>query len=498
MRKITILFLFISAVVNAGNYYVATDGSDANSGTTLSSPFQTISKACGIAVAGDHIFVRGGTYAYSSTISISKSGTEALPIILEGYSGERPLLDFSGTALGKRGFELKGNYWHMKGLDVCKAGDNGIFISGSNNTIEFCSFYENKDTGLQLGGGAHDNKMLNCDSYWNADPTDYGDADGFACKLDVGTNNYFYGCRAWLNVDDGWDGYMRGNNDVSTVLENCWTWMNGYFKDGTNGGAVANGNGFKMGGSDDKTLKHNFTLKNCVAFDNKANGFDQNSNMGSMILYNCSSFRNLGKNYYITKDLAAAKEAKVVNCLNYSGSVSLGSFVVQTTNSWMPAFTVTSEDFVSIDTTGVSSPRKADGSLPDVPFLHLAKNSDLIDAGTDVGSTYLGSAPDLGAFEFDPATGIKDLLTDKLTVYFSGENLIIDIGQQVEKQTSFRLYTLNGQVVTQAQLHSARTVRNYGNLKVECTWSGFSPETIGYSGKLSGNYFSAKYMKDSN
>jgi hypothetical protein len=307
--------------------------------------------------------------------------------------------------------------------------------------------------------------MLNCDSYWNADPTDYGDADGFACKLDVGTNNYFYGCRAWLNVDDGWDGYMRGSDDVSTVLENCWTWMNGYFKDGTDGGPAANGNGFKMGGSDDKTLKHNFTLKNCVAFDNKANGFDQNSNLGSMILYNCSSFRNLGKNYYITKDLAAAKEAKVVNCLNYSGSVSLGSFVLQTTNSWMPAFTVTSEDFVSIDTTGVSSPRKADGSLPDVPFLHLAKNSDLIDAGTDVGSTYLGSAPDLGAFEFDPATGIKDLLTDKLTVYFSGENLIIDIGQQVEKQTSFRLYTLNGQVVTQAQLHSARTVRNYGNLK---------------------------------
>ena len=72
--------------------------------------------------------------------------------------------------------------------------------------------------------------------------------------MDVGNNNYFYGCRSWLNVDDGWDGYLRGTDDVSTVLENCWTWMNGYFLDGSDGGASANGNGFKVGGSDDKTL----------------------------------------------------------------------------------------------------------------------------------------------------------------------------------------------------------------------------------------------------
>ena len=31
-------------------------------------------------------------------------------------------------------------------------------VSGSNNTIEFCSFSENRDTGLQLGGGASNNR----------------------------------------------------------------------------------------------------------------------------------------------------------------------------------------------------------------------------------------------------------------------------------------------------------------------------------------------------
>ena len=67
--------------------------------------------------------------------------------------------------------------------------------------------------------------------------------------------NYFYGCRSWKNCDDGWDGYLRGADDVSTTVENCWAFENGYFEDGTDAGVNANGNGFKMGGSDDKLLE---------------------------------------------------------------------------------------------------------------------------------------------------------------------------------------------------------------------------------------------------
>ena len=453
MKLITFLFLFVGVLTNANVYYVATDGSDSNNGASLSSPFKTISKATGIAVAGDIIYVRGGTYLNSTTISLSKSGTESAPIILEGYAGERPLLDFSGTAFGKRGLDLKGNYWKIKGFDICKAGDNGMIISGAFNTIEFCSFFENKDSGLQLGGGAHDNKIINCDSYWNADPTDFGDADGFACKLDVGTNNYFFGCRAWLNVDDGWDGYMRGNNDVNTVLENCWTWRNGYFKDGADGGASANGNGFKMGGSDDKTLKHNFTLRNCVSFDNKSKGFDQNNNTGSMILENCSGYRNKGDNYSISKTLAVGKICSVTNCVNFAGKVSLGNFVVQTTNSWMNPFIVTDDDFITLDTTGVSSPRQADGSLPKIDFFRLNKSSDLVDAGTNVGISYLGSAPDLGAFEYDHATGINSLPKGYMNTYFSGDNLIFTFSETMNGPLQFKIYSLNGQVILKSGLN---------------------------------------------
>lgn len=448
MKKITVLLLLVSVMTKASTYYVATNGNDSNIGTSPASPFRTISRATLVAVAGDIILVRGGKYDLSSTITLATSGNVNSPIRLEGYPGERPLLDFSGTLLGVRGIDLKGNYWQIKGLDIQKAGDNGMIISGGNNTIEFCSFRENKDSGLQLSGGAHDNRIINCDSYWNADPTDYGDADGFACKLDVGTNNYFYGCRSWLNVDDGWDGYMRNNDDVSTVLENCWTWMNGYFKDGTDAGAAANGNGFKMGGSDLKDLKHNFTLKNCVAFNNKAKGFDQNSNAGSMILYNCSAFKNVGDNYSIYKTLATGKICSVVNCLNFEGGISLGTFVSQITNSWMTPFVVTTGDFITLDTTGISGSRSPDGSLPLLTFLHLNESSDLIDAGTNVGLVYQGSAPDLGAFEYTvTAAGKVDYYPDMFNPYFSGDYLVLNSGRNTYGPVICRLYNLMGQLV---------------------------------------------------
>lgn len=384
--------------------YVATDGNDSNNGT-LEQPYKTIPKAISMAQAGDKIYLRGGTYALSTTITISssKSGTENSRYYLWAYPGERPLLDFSTTQFGDRGIQLEASYWYFQGFDVKGAGDNGLYISGgSNNIIEFCTFYENRDTGLQLASGAADNQIINCDSYYNADPPDYGDADGFAPKLTVGSGNYFYGCRAWGNCDDGWDGYMRGATDVTTTLDHCWTWGNGYLKDGTDPGSQANGNGFKMGGGDNSNsakLMHHHVLKNCMAFSNKAKGFDQNNNVGSMTLLNCTGYANGSANYRIQKSLNSGQTLTVTNSVSYNGSVELGSFAVQQTNSWMTPFNVSAADFVSLDPETALAPRQEDGSLPEIELLHLAQGSDLIDGGTDIGLPFQGAAPDLGAFE---------------------------------------------------------------------------------------------------
>jgi hypothetical protein len=454
------LFFFVAIMLIANcsysvTYYVSPNGVDSNNGSSVDNPFSSIVAAVSKVSAGDSILVMGGVYNHAVTISISKSGTQTDTIFMLAYNDEHPVLDFSGTAFGKRGISLSGSYWKIKGFEMVNAGDNAMIISGANNTIEFCSFHDNKDTGLQLGNGANNNKIINCDSYYNADPTDFGDADGFAAKLDVGTNNYFYGCRAWNNVDDGWDGYMRGNDDVTTVLENCWTWSNGYFKDGSDGGAKANGNGFKVGGSDDKNLKHNFTLINCLAFFNKSKGFDQNNNMGDMFFYNCTGFGNEGYDFSIPKAIAAGKKAEVKNCVLFNGSKNLASFVVQENNSWDSQFEIDENDFISIDTTGISGARKPDGSLPDIAFMHLAEGSDLIDAGIDLGYDYVGKAPDLGAFESNfTSVGFNDLIDEQsIIAYQTSDNQIVIAYNNLNKQNAkVNIYNAIGQLVSKHEI----------------------------------------------
>jgi hypothetical protein len=386
-------------------YYVDPNGNDSNDGLSIDTPFRTIGHAEDVVVAGDTIYVRGGTYTYTGTstaITLSVSGaSDTNRCYLMGYQDERPLLDFSAmTGTGADGLKINGSYWHVKGMDFKGAPHNGIKISGgSYNIVEFCRSYENRNTGIQLGNNAAYNQIINCDSCYNADATNE-DADGFAPKLDVNTGNYFYGCRSWQNADDGYDGYLRPNNDINTTYENCWAFKNGYLKSGAASGG--DGQGFKMGGSDEpKLLKHNVILKNCLAFNNRVKGFDQNNNKGSMTLYNCTAFSNGSYNYNITATLPSDKKAIVENCVYHgTGGKDLRAWVVQIKDSWNPPFVVTNADFASIDPNTAYGPRNADGSLPDITFMRLANDSDLIDGGDpNTGLPYNGSAPDLGAFE---------------------------------------------------------------------------------------------------
>ncbi len=460
MSRIILTNLIILLVRNslATTYFVSPAGSDSGTGTSPETPFLKIEKAVSMAVPGDTILIRGGMYRLSATVTISKRGTAGQKYYLLAFPGEKPVLDFSSITSGKKGISLTGDYWVIRGLSVIKAGDNGMDISGGSfNMIENCTFSENKDSGLQLGAGAHDNRIINCDSFYNADPPDYADADGFAPKMDVGSNNYFYGCRAWLNCDDGWDGYLRGGNNVTTILENCWTWRNGYLNDGSDPGSQANGNGFKMGGSDDKTLLHHFILKNCLAFYNKSKGFDQNNNKGSMTILNSTGVQNGGNDFSIPSVLAAGQTATVKNCLLVQGKINLGSFVIQEANSWNSGVNVSPDDFISLDTAGVSSNRRADGSLPDIPFARLAPGSDLIDAGVDVGLPFLGFKPDLGCFEYENPTSMFRLNVGNhgnfgLKFSDSGATTSFSFNPSGRSLFSWELWSMSGKLLMRSQM----------------------------------------------
>lgn len=138
-------------------YYVATTGSDSNTGT-LASPFLTIGKAVGVAVAGDSVFIRGGVY--KTSVNISKSGTSALPINIQAYQAEVPVVAGNGDVLPSPSvntnwtpiFTVAGNYINVKGIEVRNSAGMGVVVSGSYNVITGMHSHHNNQNGILVTG----------------------------------------------------------------------------------------------------------------------------------------------------------------------------------------------------------------------------------------------------------------------------------------------------------------------------------------------------------
>jgi hypothetical protein len=491
MKKI-IAYLFVSCLCLhlawGAKKYVSTTGTDSNGGT-LAAPYATIAKAYSNISAQDTIYVLGGTYTMTSVLTLSSKGgadTSHYTCIFAYSLSSRPVLDFSSMALSSSnyGISLSASYYFIKGIQVKGAGDNGIHVTGSYNKVEFCSFFENRDAGVQIGGGAAYNKFINCDSYFNCD-TSQGNADGFSPKLDVGTGNYFYGCRSWQNSDDGWDGYLRGADSVCTTLENCWCFSNGYLKSGA--ASSGNGNGFKNGGGDKvgtvsngDSLRHYMTLKNCLSFCNRVKGYDQNNNRGTMKWINCSAYNNGTYNYSCPVVLRVKDSLIVINCISVGSSgTSLSTSLYKyrySTDSWLSPFsTPATSDFQSLDTTGVRGPRQADGSLPDVAFMHLSSTSQFLDAGTMYsGISFYDTKPDLGCFEYSSLTPVQ--LTSFAATVASNSSVLLswntatevnNYGFEIERRTVGSLSS----TTTQSEWTKIGFVTGNGTSSIEQNYS---------------------------
>lgn len=250
-----------------------------NGGTTLATAVKNAKK--------------GTTIVIDGTI---KSGAVSLPAGVNITGKNNATIDFSQTSGSSgRGITISGDGSTIENITVKNAADNGIFISGSNNTLKYVTCCYNKDAGFQVSNGGANNKFYNCTSHHNADAKGEN-ADGFAVKLHSGEGNYFENCIAEYNSDDGWDCYAAHG---AVKLVNCQANYNGYCD-----GIYGDGNGFKMGGVDNKTsgvAAHldplNHVLIGCSAKGNYANGFDRNNQSGVVTMQNCVADSNKGKNY---------------------------------------------------------------------------------------------------------------------------------------------------------------------------------------------------------
>jgi hypothetical protein len=450
--KLTDLILFIFIIVTTSAFsqiYVAPDGSDTNPGT-IEQPLESIQQAQSLVSKGDTVYIRGGVYKirpnqisrvqqnlFACITVLYKSGgfRPGETIKYWAYPGETPVFDFSDVKPANQrvvGIWVEGSFIHIKGLEMIgvqvtiteHTESYCIYSWGNNNVFEQISMHDNKGTGLRHRSGGN-NLFLNCDAYRNHDDVSENkrgvNTDGFGCHPgEGGTGNRFRGCRAWFNSDDGFD-IIRSS--VPVVFENCWAFYNGY---STSFSSLGDGNGFKAGGyaydlADQipSPVPRN-TIQFCVAVRNKANGFYSNHHLTGNDWYNNSAYRNSTNFNMVNRESPQSDNINVQgydhvlkNNLSYKARSSEIAYIdialnTLSNNSFDLPITITDEDFISLDENLLISPRKPDGSLPDIDFMRPAQGSELIDAGIDIGFEFLGDAPELGAFEVDNSTDIAN------------------------------------------------------------------------------------------
>jgi len=431
---LTTLLLCISLVVGAATRYVATTGSDAAAGT-IDAPWATWQYGFSHIVAGDTLYIRGGTYQPTGTsagtpfsteywggVAIRNTdGTALNRIVVMNYPSEKPILDGTNItaaqgSIGSRFGIIMRNceYWHIKGLEVTgvlqfptELGVGGIRLMEdcNHNILEQIVSHDNGGSGITLVYDCTDNLILNCDSYNNIDPystpTAYNNSDGIEiAEIAVGMTNTVRGCRMWGNCDDGMDLF---DNEGIVVIDSCWAFYN------SKPAGPYDANGFKLGRTNNTHGTVRRVITNSIAVGNQADGFTTGGDAYcDMDMFNNTAIANkYGFMFYLT----TPADCGTITVRNNIGYNNVDNFrhkyapMVVDHNSYDSDFQtdgpgISAADFVTVDTLGLRYSRKSGGYLPDISFATLDATSDMINAGVDVGIAYDSDAPDLGYIEY--------------------------------------------------------------------------------------------------
>lgn len=188
------IFLLPFSFLWASTYYVAPNGSDANSGS-VSKPWATIQKACDVLVAGDSVIIRDGVYYTDKIIRPKNSGTKDKWITYMVLPTEKAVIDADSLKyvdewekkdeaylkrMQKRGLDVnkltvsgrtvgafqieKVSYIRVIGLAVKMSHAAGILVKGPSKKVELigCKTDDTFNSGIGVWY-ADSVKVLHCE-----------------------------------------------------------------------------------------------------------------------------------------------------------------------------------------------------------------------------------------------------------------------------------------------------------------------------------------------
>jgi hypothetical protein len=341
--------------------YVATNGNDNNTGRTTNDPLRTIQRAANIAQPGDTIYIRAGTYPIQ--VAFTRSGTPTQPITWTSYPGETAILDGSNQTPVESSHRVwVQNITHntFANLEIRNGPREGIIIQHAHhNLFTHLHIHGHHTSGILNMHSNHNTfqYIVTHNNYDRYNPSGRigDDADGIS--ISSGDSNTLYRVIAYNNSDDGIDTWRSTNTTIDSSIA---------FNNGR--GSHGDGNGIKAGGNND----HVHTIvRNSITFNNRANGFDDNSGQHVTFINN-TAYNNHGANF------SAGPTATLRNNLSIGSRIGMHGSDHQH-NSWN----------LNITDPGITT---TDPTHPH--FLTLTTTSPARNAGTTTHNT---TSTDLGA-----------------------------------------------------------------------------------------------------
>jgi hypothetical protein len=227
-----------------------------------STAYRALSGAAGVANPGDTVEIRGGTYSMSAdtTNTLSRSGTEASPIVYRGYQSEAAVFkgtydvdsdgdgirnwddnngsgDAPGSASGDRGIGIRitGNYIHVSKVRIgwmyqC------VDVAGSYNVVEEVVAHDCWQGGLMVDNG--DFNIVRYSAGFRIRHRSGGSIESPESASSIVRGNVFYRSLFWKNgrqlpngelvapIDGDPNG--GGNSDGLGASKDCADLVSGY------------------------------------------------------------------------------------------------------------------------------------------------------------------------------------------------------------------------------------------------------------------------------
>ena len=333
--------------------------------------------------------------------------------------------------IGQRGYWIMGGAW------------KSFYDDGRTSTVPY--WPDEIDT----------TRWINCDVYNLFDTLSVSPGNGADAWKTIHYRGNFLsleGCRAWFYSDDAFDPTVGNGAEIRAM--NCWAMATDkYFN--PEASWMTERNGFKIAGPDPGHEEIvSIVFSNCISIFTSNGFYELGYSSNSRYFNNTSVFNGVGfsstsKGNGLYKNNIVFGSTSLDPGLKRPYECVLPGNYTESHNTWIKkdgypwfemstALPVSNLDFATVDSLQIvalfTAPRKPDGSLPDLKPFMLASNSGLIDVGTDVGLSYNGAAPDIGAFEYDKVPGtnnyypsVKIISPSNGSVVTKPTNIIINV-----------------------------------------------------------------------